>query len=380
MRKVTVKQNQNIYDIAAREYGSLDAVGLILLDNAAQLTPVTPLVPGMMLNIRDTPLDAVRQRQIAARNIEPASGDAYRLEEWSVLHSGAINHLRSLSGNLLSVSTNHEGVLVFQNGVAIISFTTSNSDLHSNVVTCTLNQEGVLIGTAASGLIQYLSSTETFSPVVTTSDGLASDNIKGLAKFADEATVVLTDNGISYTPAQLIDGATWTNHLSGVVVYAGIVVNDVLHMATDAGYITWDRSTFSTIDSGDGLPSDDIRSVFVDSRGTVWLGTAADGLVRITSNGNILITDSSGAFAPTDKPRAMAEDANGFLLVGFEDNGTRSYLAVIDTANNWRVLDSNDGVLPQGTITALAVDNRNNVFVGTTSALHHWNRSPILNA
>jgi len=190
--------------------------------------------------------------------------------------------------------------------------------------------------------------------------------------------VIGTDDGLATAPLLLTPTPTFTNLLSGVDVRHGYATDGLLYLATDAGLKMWDGSTFTTIDTGDGLPSDDIRYVMVDSRGTIWLSTEADGLVRII-NGNIIITDSTGAFAPTDKPRLMVEDRLGRVLVAFEDDGTRSLLVIIDTVNGWTVLDSDNGILPEGTITAMTVDALDNIYIGTTAALHYWNRHPLIN-
>jgi hypothetical protein len=375
MRKVTVKENQSIYDIAAAEYGSLDAVGLILLDNAAQLRPNTRLVPGMVLNIRETPLDAVRQRQITARGIEPANGDAYRVEEWRQVWSGQFTNIvmrgmlppvwGTVGSNLRTLNAAGEVVTIGGTGITVSSLILHDNQVIISRSAAPLNIRGIHIYT---------------NDLLPTYVG----NVNANVTLAIDQVIIYDGEVLALVAGQLWKGA-WTGTTSTLASVSGKTGwrhmtqrNGLLYAATDAGLVTYDGSTYTTIDMTDGLPSNDLKHVLVDGRGVVWVSTDHDGLVRIV-NGNIITNDITGRFVPTDKPRVMAEDDFGRVLVAFEDDGTRSYLAVIDTDNIWRVLDSSDGIIPTGTITALGVDNRNNVYVGTATGLHYWNRHPIIN-
>ena len=375
MKKVKAMQGQNIYDITLRAYGSLDGLGLVLQDNPT-LSLTDKLVANTLVNVRDTPLDAVRARVMAARNIVPATADNYKLEEWTVMPSVV---------DALVVVLNYLGLWVFftveGNGVINSDGTVSydpdpmDTATYSYALSATLDAAIVATTTNQGIAVQANDGLSGYS--FDSADGLPSDVARWVAEV-DGKYVIGTDDGLATAPLLLTPTPTFTNYLSGVDVRHGYVTDEMLYLATDAGLKMWDGSTFTTIDTGDGLPSDDLVHVMVDSRGTIWLSTDADGLVRIV-NGNIIITDSTGAIAPTDKPRLMVEDRLGRVFVAFEDDGTRSLLAIIDTVNGWMVLDSDNGILPELTITAMAVDALDNIYIGTTSALHYWNRHPLIN-
>lgn len=386
MKKVKAMQGQNIYDITLRAYGSLDGLGLVLQDNR-HIDLTTKLATNTLLYVRDVPVDAVRARVMAARGIVPATSDNYKVEEWTTVAAIGVTGIDITSMqldpweavdyavNVLLFSTPLTvGIYLSQSGVTGYYATVNWDDSNVAHLFVSLTVQAIVVATDNGVYVEYMGVAPDDHYLL--AEGLASNTCRWICEF-DGKTVIGTDNGISACPD--ITAPVFTNYLAGVDIRSGHVGADgLLYLATDAGMTTWDGTTFVTLDMTDGLPSNDIRFVMVDSRGVVWLSTEADGLVRII-NGNIIITDSTGAFAPTDKPRLMVEDRLGRVFVAFEDDGTRSLLAIIDTVNGWTVLDSADGILPEGTITAMTVDVLDNIYIGTTAALHYWNRHPLIN-
>lgn len=98
------------------------------------------------------------------------------------------------------------------------------------------------------------------------------------------------------------------------VRHAHVDALGALWVATDAGVarrrgdLTW-----QSFDIGDGLSSDDCRRLLQHTDGGVWVATAA-GLSRIAANGSITVLDSGDGLADDDV-RALALAADGALWV-----------------------------------------------------------------
>lgn len=74
--KVKVEPGQTIYDILLQEYGSLDALELLLKDNPRLNNLEVPsLPPGMEIEISGKPLNASVVNHYRENGIKPASGD-----------------------------------------------------------------------------------------------------------------------------------------------------------------------------------------------------------------------------------------------------------------------------------------------------------------
>lgn len=77
MKDIKVFARQTIEDIAIQHYGSIDGVSLLLVDNRNTLTDgySTVLHSGMILKVRDTPIDQRTYNEIKTRDIVPATGE-----------------------------------------------------------------------------------------------------------------------------------------------------------------------------------------------------------------------------------------------------------------------------------------------------------------
>ena len=72
----------------------------------------------------------------------------------------------------------------------------------------------------------------------------------------------------------------------------------------------------------DGLPQSEIRTLFEDSRGALWVGTAAGGAARYNGQGFEVMHRSHGL--PGNEVRAIAETLTGEVLLG-TDGGAVAY-------------------------------------------------------
>lgn len=96
-----------------------------------------------------------------------------------------------------------------------------------------------------------------------------------------------------------------------------------------AGLIRYDGNTFERLDSTNGITS--IRSLFVDSRDRLWIGTNANGFA-VMERGEYRIWDLRDGLK-SSSIRAFAEDSSGVI-----DAATTSGIAMVDTDMNMTML------------------------------------------
>lgn len=96
--------------------------------------------------------------------------------------------------------------------------------------------------------------------------------------------------------AQTPDGYIWVGHDEGVARFDGV--------------------RFVTFGTRDGLSGGLVRVLLVDSRATLWLGTASGGLARMENGRFNMLTTEDGL--PANKITALGEDRGGQIWVGTE--------------------------------------------------------------
>lgn len=102
-----------------------------------------------------------------------------------------------------------------------------------------------------------------------------------------------------------------------------------LWIGSYAGLIRYDGNTFERLDSTNGITS--IRSLFVDSRDRLWIGTNANGFA-VMERGEYRIWDLRDGLK-SSSIRAFAEDSSGVIYAA-----TTSGIAMVDTDMNMTML------------------------------------------
>lgn len=115
-----------------------------------------------------------------------------------------------------------------------------------------------------------------------------------------------------------------------------------------------------------GLPSDDIRAMYEDVHGRMWLGSFGDGIAIVPIDGDSVVNYLTAADGLSeDLVRAIAEDEAGRMWVGTRRNG----INILDTTGVQHI-SVQDG-LPGATVWALAADNeRRLMWVGGAQGVH----------
>jgi ligand-binding sensor domain-containing protein len=128
-----------------------------------------------------------------------------------------------------------------------------------------------------------------------------------------------------------------------------------LWIATESGISHFDGEEWTTFDEFDGLDAPWVKSLFQDSDGALWAGTAYG------ERGLNYYDDDEAAWGappispmPFDfpRPRAFAQNKDGILFVGLDERG----LAYTD-GDEWEVFTSDDGLPGDQVYDLLLVDD-----------------------
>jgi len=151
-----------------------------------------------------------------------------------------------------------------------------------------------------------------------------------------------------------------------------LVVNIVHYQNGDSWIATYGRGLFKlngdkvinySKSNGD-FASDDITTMFVDSKSNIWLGTNDAGIIKMAPNGLITnYSDKEGL--PSKSIWAITEDDKHNLYFGTNDAGIISY-----NGKEFIVLDTKDG-LCSNNVQALVWDkNYKNLIAGTDKGIN----------
>ncbi len=257
---------------------------------------------------------------------------------------------------------------------------------------------GLWVGTAAG--LAYRSPGGTWL-AYTTADGLAGDAVIALAFDGAGRLWIATDNGASVldnggTPLDKTDD-TWARSRAadglppGPVTDVAIGGNNTIWFATrdgGAAVMTGAATPFykgddiwTTFNTTDGLPANQVNNLMLDDAGRIWLAlgteTGTGGLLALNVNGtpHNKTDDERVIFTPFDSVSGLpinvvltvAQDANGRIWVG-----TAAGAAVLDYGaspfakgdDRWQNFAVRDG-LPDDQITSIAFGRDGTRWFGT---------------
>src|SRR5690606_33885826 len=116
------------------------------------------------------------------------------------------------------------------------------------------------------------------------------------------------------------------------------------------------------LNTGNGLLSNDVRHILVDSKNRIWMGTAAGISVLDKNELTHYTTDNGPFFAAAQK---IIEDKYGNIWFGSERNGLLKY-----DGTHFIHYDKDDG-LTDTDIWSIMEDEVGNIWIGTNGGLNH---------
>ncbi|MCB9151287.1 MAG: hypothetical protein H6641_21215 [Caldilineaceae bacterium] len=153
--------------------------------------------------------------------------------------------------------------------------------------------------------------------------------------FSNDIRVLLPDGkgGIWFGAdgAGYYDGATWSSYSTVDGLAGGIIQAMTIDKAqrvwfgAEQGLSIFNGDAFFSLTEAEGLPNNQITALLTDrsSPGNiVWIGTGGGGLLRFDKN-QIQVYNRSNANLPSNTITALAQDADGSLLVGTDSGVAR---------------------------------------------------------
>ena len=184
---------------------------------------------------------------------------------------------------------------------------------------------------------------------------IASDS-KGNVWFGSVNTGVIKYNGTDFEDIKLPDEVSKD--------FIGSIAEDKhgnIWFATDHGALKFDGKEFTIFNEKKGLSSNGILSINTDYEGNVWIGTQQGGVNLFSSEAFVNYTPKDGLIS--NKITTIFQTNYGEYIIGTLSNGITVF------SNNTFSHVTSIPELSQSIISSIAIDNENNLWVGTTDGL-----------
>ena len=216
-------------------------------------------------------------------------------------------------------------------------------------------------------------------------NSLSGNVIHGIYKDSDKTLWVGTsENGVNIINKDIIKHLNKENSslisnsiqdITGVNNYIFIGTEEGLSvlMKTDDKNFTITNYTYK-----DGLPSNQIRSLFVDSKGYLWIGTDKGAAILDVKSGHITdITYIFDKIEAEDKfVRAIYEDSKGNYYIGcFLDGGLIKINPHTEEYKIYKNDENDNESISNNSIRYITEDLDGNILVGTSHGLNILNSS-----
>jgi ligand-binding sensor domain-containing protein len=177
------------------------------------------------------------------------------------------------------------------------------------------------------------------------SSGLPSNHVLALAQGGNDELWIGTEKGlVSCLAGQCITYTKKDGLASDTVSTLYVDSRGILWAgngyATDGGLSAWDGKTWQIYSTADHLVHPMVNAILEDSQGNLWFGTgfaARGGASRFDGKTWTSITRADGLAG--DKVRSLFQDASGAIWFGSEYDGVAHY-----DGFTWRVLNNKTGL------------------------------------
>jgi ligand-binding sensor domain-containing protein/AraC-like DNA-binding protein len=268
------------------------------------------------------------------------------------------NHVRAITGDwkgYLWLATEYGLDRLGLDGFRVY---TTRDGLYDNLITAlTFDTWGNLwIGTMRSGLTQFKEKVTRFygyddglmnMSVLSLAEGRAGNiwigTLEGLYSLNKETGAVRSVPGTTYTPITALhedeQGTLWVGTMAD-------------------GLKRISKGMIRGLSSKDGLPDDFIHALLQDREGNLWIGTDAGGLIQLKEARVRKITKSNGL--PENAVQAVLQDHDGSLWIATRDSG----LCKMKNGRVLEIINSKSG-LSSNRIRVLFEDDKGDLWIGT---------------
>lgn len=183
----------------------------------------------------------------------------------------------------------------------------------ARILSIAQSRDGALWFGTTNGAYRVLGGKTT---VITTAQGLSNNTVRAIHEDRRGDVWIATDFGLNrIRPGGGIENFAGRGGLGTDYVMAAVEGPDGrMWFATGGGLAEFDGTAFRLHSAPRELPSNRLFALDVDTDGTVWITTDADGLVRYRNGRSSVITTRNGL--PTDKILSLVDDGKGNLWFG----------------------------------------------------------------
>lgn len=189
-------------------------------------------------------------------------------------------------------------------------------------------EQSIWVGTS-SGLFRLR---EAPFITLTTEQGLSGDYIRSVLSHSDGSLWIGNNKGLNKIQNGEISTVTvaLNNTQLSVLSLAETPEKEVLVGTYNQGlYLVTNNQLHQFMTTENGLPSDEIRSILVDSHKNIWIGTAS-GLVRVAPDKTLEIFNKQSGL-PASFIMALIEDNSGRVWIGTGDGIASYYKGTLQT-------------------------------------------------
>lgn len=204
----------------------------------------------------------------------------------------------------------------------------------------------------------------------TSDDGLPQNSVYDIYQDAKGFLWFATENGISR-----YDGMEFVNYDQA----DGLIYNNVhklfndsngnLWLTTKQGISKFDGKVFTNYTEEDGLSDEFVYSVIEDTLGRIWAATLSGGINIIDTNGITYLNTDNGF--PTNNTRSLLLADDGSIWCGTMGSG-----AVKISGSEFTVFDTESGLVNDTVVTIFQADN-GDLYFGTYNGLSVYNGNRI---
>ncbi len=271
-------------------------------------------------------------------------------------------------GNIL-VATHEHGIAIFK-GERFVTYGEEDGLINQQVWAVSQDKGGKYwIGTNKG--VSVFNSTSGRNGIKFAHYDMKTNNIGDQIRYLkrdinDNMWIGTNDNGVSmfnYKSGRFEYNPVINRYVSNNIVTAmDVDNNNQLWVGTMAGLIYYDikEDQSTRLSQVDGLNGKDISAIYVDSKDRVWVGINNKGLNIIEGT-----TFKKVEFDGMVTPKCMVEDKDGNVLIGTLTKG----ILVCDGEKIIKTITESDGLL-SNLIAQLNIDDKNNIFVGTSRGLN----------
>lgn len=259
------------------------------------------------------------------------------------------------------------------NGLSFENFTKKNG-LAENRVTasCQDNKGNIWFGHWSGGITKYDVQTKLFSEITPANMKLSKTitsilcDKKGVIWFGTKGDGLLKNENGNFT------AYTTSQGLGSNTINALLENKDgSLWVGTDNGIIVH-KTAFAPLDKI--LPSHSITCFLNDTKGNTWIGTSDKGIIRIGSQNQMRLFNTSSGLA-SNNIKTIFEALNGAIFIGTNSDGISKYVPQLEV-NNYKgslftTISTQHG-LSNDHIFSIIQDREKNIWIGTQLNLNQY--------